>query len=155
MAKKVKKKEEAPVVEEAVVVVSETIEDTENNVEPQVDDAESVDMVEEDAVEEENAVVIDDTVETTAEETEITTETDIDNSQVTPDEGENCARTFVLDAKEAALDALRHVENPDDRFIQDVCNILKITRLKKVTDDAPVKEKKRHHKWNSGTIWKW
>lgn len=169
MAKKVKKKEEAPVVEEAVVVVSETIEDTENNVEPQVDVVETDDTLEETIIPAIDEVTVDETV--LATESDKYTEEIIGNVEHcptdriigAPDEDENCGddastepvATVTFDTKEVALEALRCVENPDDRFIQDVCNILKITRLKKVTNDVPVKEKKRHHKWNSGTIWKW
>lgn len=177
MTKKVKKKEEAPVVEEAVVVVSETIEDTENNVEPQVEVVETDDTLEEFIIPAIDEVRVDDVDEVTVDETVLATESDKYTEEVigdveygptdrivgVPDEDENCGddastepvATVTLDMKEVALEALRCIENPDDRFIQDVCNILKITRLKKVTNDAPVKEKKRHHKWNSGTIWKW
>lgn len=176
MAKKVKKMEEAPVVEEAVVV-SETIEDTENNVEPQVGVVETDDTLEKNLIPAIDEVRVDDADEVTVDETALATESDKHTEEVigdveyvptariigVPDEDENCdddastepVATVTLDAKEVALEALRCVENPDDRFIQDVCNILKITRLKKVTNDVPVKEKKRHHKWNSGTIWKW
>lgn len=151
--KKSTKVNEAPIVEETVAVEkTDVVEDKVTEEVPEISDN---NIVTESQPDTETVTTEDNISELVFDESILEVNDDIMPIDWVDSVNTDPEHVIEVDYKKQALEAIKQVENPDDRFIQDVCNILKITRLKKSEPKKNNRIRNMNHKRLTDNMWKW